>query len=59
MTGRCPLLKKYKIKKNSYDNYSAKYYKVKISDMKGEFYILIPDYDWEIFNNLAHVHIED
>ena len=50
--------KPYKIKRNQLGQYFAKYYRVEIVDLKGEFYLLIPEYDGEIFMRLTNLSIK-
>lgn len=50
--------KPYKIKRNQLGQYFAKYYRVEIVDLKGEFYLLIPEYDGEIFMRLTNLNIK-
>ena len=45
--------KPYKIKRNQIGQYFVRYYRVEIIDLKGEFYLLIPEYDGEIFMELT------
>ena len=46
----------YKITVNQFGSYFAHCYQVTISDIKGEFYLLIPDYDAEAFSALTGLH---
>ena len=45
--------KPYKIKRNQLGQYFVRYYRIEIVDLKGEFYLLIPEYDGEIFMKLT------
>lgn len=45
----------YNISSNQTGQYSARYYRVEIADPKGEFYLLIPEYDGGIFMELANL----
>lgn len=47
--------KPYKIKSNQLGQYFVRYYRVEIVDLKGEFYLLIPEYDGEIFMRLTNL----
>lgn len=47
--------KSYKIKSNQLGQYFVRYYRVEIVDLKGEFYLLIPEYDGEIFMRLTNL----
>lgn len=49
--------KKYKIRANQY-GFFIKYFSIKINDPKGEFEILIPNYDIEEFASLLGVKVE-
>ena len=48
--------KPYKITTNQFGHYFARYYRIEISDIKGEFYLLIPEYDGEIFMKLTGMY---
>ena len=45
--------KPYQITANQFGHYFARYYRVEIIDPKGEFYLLIPEYDGELFMELT------
>ncbi len=45
--------KKFKINKGKYDYYFLRIYKVEINDIRGEYHLIIPEYDWETFNSLT------
>lgn len=47
--------KPYKIRRNQLGQYFVRYYRVEIVDLKGEFYLLIPEYDGEIFMRLTNL----
>ncbi len=51
--------KPFKITTNSYGHYFSRYYKVEICDVKGEFYLLIPEYDGETFMQLTKLRPAD
>lgn len=51
--------KPFKITTNQFGHYFSYYYKVEISDAKGEFYLLIPEYDGEIFMQLTKLRPMD
>ena len=48
--------KKYKIKKNDLGLVLCHYYRVEIQDERGDFYLLIPNYEAEILMNLIQLH---
>lgn len=50
--------KPYKITTNSYGHYFSRCYRIIISDVRGEFYLLIPEYDGELFTSVTHLHTE-
>ncbi len=52
-----PKYKPYKITTNQYGLFS-KYYRVEISDAKGEFCLLIPEFDGETFTEITHIRPE-
>ncbi len=54
-----PKYKPYKITANQYGHVFSKYYRVEISDAKGEFYLLIPEYDAEIFTEITHIRPDE
>ena len=47
--------KPYKIARNQPGQYFARYYRVEIADPKGEFYLLIPEYDGGIIMELTNL----
>lgn len=51
--------KPYKITTNQFGHYFARYYCVEISDIRGDFYLLIPEYDGNTFMELMKIHIEN
>lgn len=53
-----PEYKKYKIVLNG-GMYTTKCYRITIEDIKGDFYLLIPNYDMEYFSSLTKVYPED
>ncbi|MBR1393265.1 MAG: hypothetical protein IJ561_05460 [Ruminococcus sp.] len=50
--------KPYKITTNQF-GYFAKYYRVEIRDLRGDFYLLIPEYDGMTFSDIAKLRIEE
>ncbi len=48
--------KPYKITVNQFGSYFAHCFQVDISDIKGDFYLLIPDYDADAFSALTGLH---
>lgn len=50
--------KPYQITTNQFGQYFARCYRVEIADVRGEFYLLIPEYDGEAFMALTHLHPE-
>ncbi len=53
-----PEYKKYKIVLNG-GMYTTKCYRITIEDIKGNFYLLIPNYDMEYFSSLTKVYPEN
>ncbi len=53
-----PKYKPFKIAVNQYGHVFSRYYRVDISDVKGEFYLLIPEYDGDVFTEVTHIHPE-
>ena len=51
--------KPYKIRRNKLGQNFVRYYRVEIVDSKGEFYLLIPEYDGEIFMRLTDLRVND
>ena len=52
------LYKPYKITVNNYEHIFCKYYIVKIEDVRGEFVLLVPVFEWDIFSELTGVKPE-
>ncbi len=52
------MYKPYKITTNNYGHYFSRCYRIEIRDIRGEFYLLIPEYDGEIFTNVTHLRPE-
>lgn len=50
--------KPFQITTNQFGHYFARCYRAEIADTRGEFYLLIPEYDWEAFTALTHLHQE-
>lgn len=48
--------RKYKIVLNQFGMYFARCYNVKISDIRGEYFLLIPEYDAEAFFEMTGLH---
>ncbi len=53
------MYKRYKITVNEFGTYYAHCYQVEIADSKGEFYLLIPDYDMDAFSELTGLYPEN
>lgn len=51
--------KPYKITRNQFGTYFAHCYQIEIADIKGDFYLLIPDYDADAFSKLTGLHPEN
>lgn len=51
--------KPYKIMQNKYGQYFSRCYHITISDIRGEFYLLIPEYDGEAFTRVTHLRPEE
>ncbi len=54
-----PKYKKYKITINNQGSYSCAYFTVPINDIKGEFCLIIPSYDFDDFAELTKVRIAE
>lgn len=50
-----PKYKPYKITSNNYGHFFSYYYRIEISDIRGDFYLLIPHFDGEVFTDLTHI----
>ncbi|MBQ8928384.1 MAG: hypothetical protein IJ055_08970 [Oscillospiraceae bacterium] len=50
--------KPYGITANQFGAFFARYYRVEISDVRGEFYLLIPEYDSMAFMELTSMHAD-
>lgn len=50
--------KSFHITTNQFGQYFARCFRVEIADARGEFYLLIPEYDGEAFMALTHLHPE-
>lgn len=50
--------KPYKITTDSYGHYFSRCYRIIIRDARGEFYLLIPEFDGEIFTGVTHLRPE-
>ncbi len=51
--------KPYKVTNNNYGHYFAHYYRIEIRDIRGDFYLLIPNFDGEVFTELTHIKPEE
>ncbi len=47
--------KPYKITP-SQNGFFCKYYRIEISDVKGNFFLLLPEFEGELFSKLTHIH---
>ncbi len=54
-----PKYKPYKITSNSYGHFFSYYYRIEIRDIRGDFYLLIPHFDGEVFTELTHIRPEE
>ena len=52
------LYKPYKITVNSYEHIFCKYYTVNIEDVKGEFVLLVPVFEWDVFSKLTGLQMK-
>lgn len=50
--------KKYKIAQNQFGTYFTRFYKIHISDIKGEFELFIPNYDIDTFVDITKLTVE-
>ncbi len=53
-----PKFKPFKLTTNQFDHIFSRYYRVEISDAKGEFYLLIPEFDGETFTEITQIRPE-
>ncbi len=51
--------KPYKITSNSYGHFFSHYYRVEIRDIRGDFCLLIPHFDGEVFTELTHIRLDE
>ena len=51
--------KPYKVTTNQFGHYFSRYYRVEISDVRGEFYLLIPEYDGVTFKDIAKMRVDE
>ena len=51
--------KHYKVTTNQFGHYFSRYYRVEISDIRGEFYLLIPEYDGVTFMDIAKMRVDE
>ncbi len=51
--------KPYKITSNSYGHFFSYYYRIEIRDIRGDFCLLIPHFDGEVFTELTHIRPEE
>ncbi len=51
--------RKYKVTVNQFGMYFARCWRVNILDSKGEFYLLIPEYDADAFSALTGLHLDN
>ncbi|MBQ8010986.1 MAG: hypothetical protein IJ265_05495 [Oscillospiraceae bacterium] len=54
-----PKYKPYKITSNSYGHFFSYYYRIEIRDTRGDFHLLIPHFDGEVFTELTHIRPEE
>lgn len=51
--------KPYKITSNSYGHFFSYYYRIEIHDIRGDFFLLVPHFDGEVFTELTHIRPEE
>ncbi len=54
-----PKYKPYKITTNSYGHVFSYYYRIEISDIRGDFCLLVPYFDGEVFTDLTHIRPDE
>ena len=47
--------KMYKIKEDNFHYIHCRYYRAEVGDERGEFFLLVPEYDGELFLNLIRL----
>ncbi len=51
--------KPYKITTNSFGHFFSYYYRIEICDIRGDFFLLVPHFDGEVFTELTHIRPEE